>query len=304
MATRFINMQQADLNSIKQQALADFQAMLEKLSDTPEKLLDTISFREKYVLGPQNIQQQVIYITASAYLKMLTYVLTTEKELAWHGTVLTDLEKHPNKYFITDVFLYPQTVTGATVTTDQEKYNTWTQDLDDDTFNNMRFQGHSHVRMGVTPSGVDTTFYEDLVQNLHNGEFYIFMILNKSQDMYFRIYDTKNNIMYDKEDITVIVLDSDNENLIEDAKVSIKENISERTYQQYMGFRGTVSNPPHTGPKTIINSKNEKTRYLDGEMVTEEEYWAAMEKEKQDSLFNYYMDRDEYPTKNKSKKKK
>ena len=303
MATRYININTEDLKTIKAQALADFQAMLDKLDATPEKYLDTISFKEKYALSPKDVQKQIVYITSSAYLKMLTYVLSTDKELAWHGTVLADLEKYPDKYFITDVFLYPQTVTGATVTTDQTKYNEWTQELDDDTFNSMRFQGHSHVNMGTTPSAVDTTFYEDLVQNLHNGEFYIFMILNKRREMYFRIYNTSNKIMYDKEDIEVIILDSDNEDLIADAKASIKEFISEQPYR-YMGtgYGGTVANIPHYGPKTVIDNQGKKTRYLDGEMVTEEEYRLAMEEE--DSLFNYYVNRDQYNGTENTKKKK
>lgn len=303
MATRYININTEDLKTIKEQALADFQAMLDKLDTTPEKYLDTISFKEKYALSPKDVQKQTVYITSSAYLKMLTYVLSTDKELAWHGIVLTDLEHYPDKYFITDVFLYPQTVTGATVTTDQTKYNAWTQELDDDTFNNMRFQGHSHVNMSTSPSSVDTTFYEDLVQNLHNGEFYIFMILNKRREMYFRIYDTANNIMYDKEDIDVVVLDSDNEDLIADAKASIKEFISEQSYK-YMGtnYGGTVTNTMHYGPKTIIDSQGKKTYYLDGKMVTEAEYKQAMEEE--DSLFNYYVNRDQYNAPTNSKKDK
>lgn len=295
---RYINIKQADLNNIKKQALEDFKTMLDKYDTTPEKLLDTISFREKYTLGPTNIEKQYVYITASAYLKMLMYVLGTDKEIAWHGTVLTDLEKHPNKFVITDTFLYPQAVTGATVTTDQTKYNEWTQALDDDTFNNLRFQGHSHVNMATNPSSVDTTFYEDLVQNLHNGEFYIFMILNKRQDMYFRIYNTKTNIMYDKEDIEIIILDDNNENLIADTKTDIKEFITERTYS-YLG--GGLNQLQHPGLKTPSNKKD---HYLDGKMLTLEEYEQKLLEEEQESMFNYYANRDIYNnTTSKSKKR-
>ena len=79
--------------------------------------------------------------------------------------------------------------------------------------------------------------------------------------MYFRIYNTSNNIMYDKEDIEVIILDSDNEDLIADAKASIKEFISEQPYR-YMGtsYGGTVTNIPHYGPKTVIDNQGKKTK--------------------------------------------
>lgn len=283
---RYINIKETDFNSIKEQALLDFEIMLNKLAETPDKLLDTISFREKYTLGPTNIQKQTVFITASAYLKMLTYVLKSEKEIAWHGTVLTDFEKYPNKYFITNAFLYPQLVSGATVTTDQTKYNNWTMELEDEVFNSMRLQGHSHVNFAVSPSSVDTTFYEELVQNLHNGEFYIFMIMNKKQELYFRIYDTANNIMYDKEDIIITIIGEDNEDFLSDISIELKEHITDRTFQ-------------------FANTKNTaKTHYLDGKMVTADEYYAAMEEENT-SLFDYYTNRDmynAYPSKKKEKK--
>ena len=292
---RYINIKQADLDSIKKQALADFKTMLDKYDTAPEKLLDTISFREKYTLGPTDVEKQYVYITAAAYLKMLTYTFASEKEIAWHGTVIADLEKHPNKFVVSDVFLYPQSVTGATVTTDQTKYNEWTETLDDDTFNSLRFQGHSHVRMGVTPSGVDTTFYEDLVQNLHNGEFYIFMILNKNQDMYFRIYNTATNIMYDKDDIEVIILDDTNENLIADAKTDIKEYIIERSY---------LYNNLHSLQHPNLKVPSKKDHYLDGKMLTLEEYEQKLLEEEQESMFNYYANRDIYNNQTSKSKKR
>ena len=55
-------------------------------------------------------------------------------------------------------------------------------------------QGHSHVNMGVSPSGTDTQYYESLLSQINN--YYIFIIMNKSDLMMVRYYDKRTNLMY------------------------------------------------------------------------------------------------------------
>lgn len=166
-----------------------------------------------------------LYISAIAYLKMMLYVRDTSTEIAWHGTV----KRHGKNVFqITDVMLYPQTVTGATVNTDQDKYNEWIQDLDDDTHNSMRFQGHSHVNMGVTPSGTDMTFYNDILQVLPNNDFYIFMIMNKQGNMTLLIYDLAENIIYENEDIDYSIINDTQSRSLEEGFTEILDEIKEQ----------------------------------------------------------------------------
>jgi hypothetical protein len=54
--------------------------------------------------------------------------------------------------------------------------------------------------MGVTPSGVDTTYQEQLIDQVQ--DYYIFAIYNKRDDFNIWIYDKTTNTMYDKADIT------------------------------------------------------------------------------------------------------
>ena len=85
---------------------------------------------------------------------------------------------------------YPQKVTGATVNTDQEAYAKWMQELDDETFNSLRFQGHSHVNMGVSPSSTDIENQGRIVSQFGSADhFYIFMIWNNSMDFSARVFD-------------------------------------------------------------------------------------------------------------------
>lgn len=131
-----------------------------------------------------------------AYKKMQALIKETTKEVGWYGTVERPSEK---TFVITDILVCPQTVTATTVTTDDEEFAAWQNALSDDVFNSMRFYGHSHVKMGVTPSGTDDTFQDDILQNV--TDFYIFGIFNQYNASWFNIYDVANNILYEKDDI-------------------------------------------------------------------------------------------------------
>lgn len=149
--------------------------------------------------APKKEDKPVIFITSDAEKKMKALVQNIDKEIAWHGTVTYDA--NTNVYTINDILVYPQLVTGATVTSDDELYPTWLNELDDDTFNSIRMQGHSHVNMGVSPSSTDTEFYDKLTQ--HISDYYIFIILNKSNKIYVNLYDIKNNVLYENDDLII-----------------------------------------------------------------------------------------------------
>lgn len=158
-------------------------------------------------------ERPTIFVEQTAYMKMMLYVRDTETEIAWHGTVTRDSED--NSYYIHDVFLYPQKLTAATVQTDQDKYNEWIMQLDDDTHNTMRFQGHSHVNFGVSPSGTDLQFYNDILQVLPKNDYYIFTIINKKGDTSWFIYDLEKNTIYDTNDIDIQVYNNTDSDIID-----------------------------------------------------------------------------------------
>lgn len=164
---------------------------------------------------------QVVF-TNDVYKKMLALVNEASKEIGWYGSVRRENEK---RFVIYDIYLPPQKVTGTTVETDDEEYAIWSAELTDEQFANMKFFGHSHVYMGVTPSGVDTTFQENILQN--TDDFYIFGIFNKSKAWWLNVYDVKNNVLYEKEDIEYLYQGDDAEDW---AKAQIKKNVKEQTY--------------------------------------------------------------------------
>ena len=194
---------------LKQQALREFQEKLfnERFSD--DRI--NFSFDLKNNKDLEDKDKVIVNVKPEAWLKMWALVSSESGEIGWHGTV----KRHSNKLFeITDIVLYPQFVTGVTVQTDDIGYGNWLhKELDDETFNHLRFHGHSHVNMSTSPSGVDTTWYNDILQGLTNDDYYIFAILNKRDDIFIEIYDLATNTIYEKKDIIINVLMTNNSNL-------------------------------------------------------------------------------------------
>lgn len=159
--------------------------------------LKTPSFTFKYDLTQTDIpkdQRPTIEFTDIAFLKIKALVAQAPGEVGWLGTVTRN-----NRHFsIHDVMVYPQTVTSATVTTDDKEYMKWSLKQN---INKLRFQAHSHVNMGTSPSGVDNDLYQQYCQQLDNEDFFIFMIFNKKNEFSCILYDKKNNLRYDTKDI-------------------------------------------------------------------------------------------------------
>lgn len=147
-------------------------------------------------------QKAVVWFTPDAYTKMIALIQDSDKEVAWHG-VAHRLDDEVGHYVITDILVYPQEVTGATVNTDQAEYERWMMNLEDDVFNNLRMQGHSHVRMDTFASSTDLEHQAKIVQQLEGDMFYIFMIWNKYFKYTAKIYDLKINTLFEPGDISV-----------------------------------------------------------------------------------------------------
>ena len=179
-----------------------------------------------------------IIFTPTANKKLTALVQLCSKEVGWHGTVVRDPEK-PNHFIIEDILVFPQTVTATTVTPDETDYALWLAGLDDETFNKLRFHGHSHVRMACNPSGVDTEYQDNILENLK--DFYIFGIFNKNSSNWMMIYDIENNILYEDKDIVYACNESDEEVWAEaQLKEFVKEPPKAATTNTYYGTgRGT-----------------------------------------------------------------
>ena len=205
---RFIKLTQKQI----QQQMRELEDFLKN-----KRNLDACTFTYKPI--EQDAPQPIIVdFAAMAWLKMFVLIGNTNTECAWHGIVEPSEDR---TYFkITDILVYPQKLTGATVEDDDTNnaYEVWKQALDDYNYNHLRLQGHSHVNMTATPSGRDTATYDDHLQHLSENSYQIFMIANKKSDIWIEIYDLKNNVIYDKSDIDVLIEGEDLSSWYKDMK--------------------------------------------------------------------------------------
>ena len=225
----------------KKRILKDVAAQLESLTVIPDKLSLDLSTSKKIT----NITPKIIF-TDEAADKIWELVDACEKEIAWHGLVT----KEKNTYTIYDILVFPQEVTASTATAKEEEYVMWMNELDDETFNHMRFNRHSHVNMGVTPSAIDTDYQQTLANTVQ--DFYIFGIFNKKRSYNLYLYDTEQNLLFETKDLkttlndhTATWADEQIEQYVTVPKVTYSKNAGkQQSYPAYTGsgyYRGYPS---------------------------------------------------------------
>jgi len=206
-------------DEMKQKARVEFDSMLDNLKMSDGKLNYNQNFCYKDC-------HAVVLISLEAYRKIVALITEFSDEVAWHGSVSRSAD---NEFVIEDIFVYPQEVTGITVNTDQEEYTKWLYELDDEVFPKIRMQGHSHVNMGASPSGVDDNHRKQILEQLEGDMFYIFMIWNKSLSIHTLIYDMQRNNLYEDKDIEVKLLVEEG---VDEFLVDARKKVQKRNTKQ------------------------------------------------------------------------
>ena len=222
--------------------MAELDAVLSKNKFSDGKLSSTKSF------GTVN-RKAHIYFTEIAWMKTTALLREFSKEVAWHATAYR-IPGDNDEYLIKDVLVYPQTVTASTVDMDVEKYAQWIQQgvmSGDERFDHIRCQMHSHVNMGVFASGTDTQHQEEILEQLGDEDFYIFMIWNKSLKVYMRVFDMQKNMLFETDDCEWAVLEDTIglTKFIDDAKKIVVEQ--KPNYSGYNGNYGGGYNGGYGG---------------------------------------------------------
>jgi len=208
-----------------------------------------------YSYNMNNIDRKAnLIFSEMAWLKTSAIVQEFSTEVAWHGTARRGED---DDYYVDDIIMYPQVVTGTTVDLDKERSFEWMTSLSDEVYANMKMHGHSHVNMGVTPSSTDLKFYkEEILDELNDDSFYIFMIMNKKHDITVKIYDYRKNIFFDTADVNVSVLD---DGIGVESFVSMaKSNVRTKTYEPPKAVIPAVK-PPVTTPSVTTPVKETST---------------------------------------------
>lgn len=209
----------------------DFEKALKNAKFSDGKVSFTKTFTAKK-------ERATLFFTVEAWMKMLMLVQEFSKEVAWHGVAYRLDTEGKNEYLISDILVYPQEVTGSTVEMDTAQYAVWLQENEEDErFYNIHMQGHSHVNMAPNPSSVDLNHQEEILAQLGDDDFYIFIIINKSCKRNIKIYDLQKNILFEDSDVDTEFYGSDTGlcDFINTAKDMVKEKttVYQPTYYQY-----------------------------------------------------------------------
>ena len=231
-------------------------------------------------------EKATIIMEPLAYIKMVSLLDHFNKEVAWHGEAYRGED---NTYIIKDIMVYPQTVTGSTVDMNPDEYADWIIDnIADERFNNIRMQSHSHVNMGTTPSSVDLQHQSDILSQLGDDDFYIFMIWNKSLKCTNKIYDMQKNIMFEDKDITI---ELGMKEFIEEADKLVVEQKYQYTPVVHTTYnKPTTSYPNNT--KENSDKKNKKKDVLDDEATFLG--WDGLDRYLDDQFFKS-LEESDYP---------
>lgn len=279
------------LRSAQAQLLAESHNLKKRKFQNDQADGVTLNFKLKEV---KDDRKATITFSAQAYMKIFALVHTYSTEVEWHGVVERTAA---DAFYIKDILIFPHKVTGATVISDQTEYEKWLDTLDNDTFNALRFHGHSHVNMGVTPSGVDMTYRHNILNNFGTPSatsdlFYIFLIFNKKGDISGEIYDLQNNALYSKstntDEINIVVEDCDwLTDFLDEAKRVVTESYSYNNtgfgsggYNggNYGGSYGATTTPKTNSPKRGAKAEARQGSLLDDNDPDpmDDEYYAGV----------------------------
>ena len=236
------------LNPVKEQVK---QKLIEKYDETlfmntskVEVKLDLEEMLNNYI-SEQNVTEPTIYITPNAYIKMRMLVDKSDKEVGWYG-IVNQMPGLDATYIIEDIVVYPQRVTGATVEQDESRMFEFEMSLTTEQVNHKRFHGHSHVNMSTGPSGVDESFYQDILSQV--TDYFIITITNKRNEYTTRFYDVAHNILFT--DVPIQLMQDDGTLYLdwyEDNKKEIRD------HYKY----GSLVNKEQVKPATPVNYKQQ-----------------------------------------------
>lgn len=175
-------------------------------------------------------RKATVFFTADAWAKMIMLIDNFTQEVAWHGVASRIGEDGSSQYLISDILVYPQAVGPATVEMDTEAYAKWIVDNDgDERFNSIHMQGHSHVNMAPSPSSVDLAHQAEILAQLPDDGFYIFMIYNKRFERNIKIYDMRDNVLFDNWEVTVKMYGA--KESFDEFLASAKELVRDKSYR-------------------------------------------------------------------------
>lgn len=211
--------------------------------------------QETTPLCPVGRTTPVVWYSQIAWMKIQYLVQSANKEVGWFGLV----ETYEEGYLIEDVYVPKQTVTGAETDITPEDLTAFFLDLDAEGIDTSRlfYWGHSHVNMGVGPSGQDE---EQIDEYLENNPIFIRGIYNKLGQAKVDIFDTNAGVVYQCVPNSLDIADD----VVTEIDLLLEQNVSERTF-----LPGKIITPQRAIPGSYVNNYG----------MTHNELWEGLDDE-------------------------
>ena len=135
-----------------------------------------------------------VRVAPLAYAKMQEIIAQCDMEVGWLGEV----EKHGDIWLVTDIHLFQQEVNATTCEIDEEDLSNFGTELLKEPdgvprWNRLALWGHSHVDMGVSPSGQDNSQMEEFAKS----PWFLRVIGNKKGAFRYDLYDFARGILFE-----------------------------------------------------------------------------------------------------------
>ena len=98
--------------------------------------------------------------------------------------------------------------------------------------------------MNVYSSGIDDNYQKDLITKIKDGDFYIFLVLNKRMEMYALLYDFEQQIIFETKDMDIEIISSEGEHIKSWAEEQLntycKKVESKYNKGTYIGYQNSI----------------------------------------------------------------
>lgn len=193
-----------------------------------------------------------LYISIEAMARVQAIVALSKNEVGWMGLINVEQEEDGRSKLVLDSPYVPsQEVNGVTCDLDPSgkgSFAEWAMSLGVDAAR-VKWWGHSHVDMGVSPSGTDMETFKEHVENDPDNPF-VMTIHNKQGKSFSNVYLGGGLFIKDYP----ILIDYGYDSVFESVKSELQSNVREKKHVRpntanghYPGYQTSIYQSPHTG---------------------------------------------------------
>jgi len=192
-----------------------------------------------------------VFYTADVEVAIRHIVASQKEEVAWMGLVEQIGEYD---YLIEKLYIPTQQVSAATAEIDEKAIAELTNKILDAGLDPsmLRYHGHSHVNMGVTPSMVDQ---DHMFDYLEHADWFIREIRNKRGEKKVDVFNKTRGVAFQCVDTEIWELAKEAE-FYEAIDLQLKESVTKRIFTPYKYSQNNFPITPSEVKNAIMNTEH------------------------------------------------